>query len=159
MLQTLGNESYYIFMILNKKGDMWFNIYDLKENAVYEKKDIEILIEDENLDLWLKEQNSMFSKPATVTPSWARENFATQERTAIHTTTRQTQGMIDYHDYLTKDSAVGDPFYTTEDPNDVNGILLAAQNKGSVGGSTVADKYKAKYNTKPTTKPKGGTKK
>ena len=44
MLQTLSNEDFYIFMIMNKKAETWIQIYNLAENVVYENNDIEIAV-------------------------------------------------------------------------------------------------------------------
>jgi hypothetical protein len=40
ILQVLPNDEYYIFMIINKSGDMTLLIYDLAENIIYENADI-----------------------------------------------------------------------------------------------------------------------
>lgn len=44
MLQTLQEDDFYIFFIMNKKSDVWAQIYNLKENIIYETKDIDIEI-------------------------------------------------------------------------------------------------------------------
>ena len=48
MLQTLQEDDFYIFFIMNKKSDVWAQIYNLKENIVYETKDIDIEISFNN---------------------------------------------------------------------------------------------------------------
>lgn len=42
VLKDLGDEDFYIFMIVNKKGDNWTNIVDFKNNVQYEDRDIVI---------------------------------------------------------------------------------------------------------------------
>lgn len=44
MLQTLSEEDFYIFLIMNKKSDFWIQVYNLAENIVYEKSDIDVAI-------------------------------------------------------------------------------------------------------------------
>ena len=44
ILQVLPNDDYYIFMILNKTGDMTLLIYDLATNIIYDTEDINIKI-------------------------------------------------------------------------------------------------------------------
>lgn len=44
ILQTLPPDDYYIFMILNKKGEMTVLLYDLKTNIIYDTKDIDVKI-------------------------------------------------------------------------------------------------------------------
>lgn len=51
ILQVLPKNDFYIFMILNKAGDSFFTIYDLENNLIYEKTDIDIQIIDKNQDI------------------------------------------------------------------------------------------------------------
>lgn len=44
MLQTLSNDDFYIFFIINKRNEIWAQIYNLAENIVYEKNDIDVSI-------------------------------------------------------------------------------------------------------------------
>jgi hypothetical protein len=37
ILDTLSDDDYYIFMIVNKRGTLWINIYDNKNNVIFEK--------------------------------------------------------------------------------------------------------------------------
>lgn len=48
LVQNLHNGEFYIFMILNKRQDMYFRIYNTKTNIMYDKEDIEIIILDDN---------------------------------------------------------------------------------------------------------------
>lgn len=62
MLQSLDENSennFYIFFILNKKSDFWVQIYDLSENLVYEKTDINVEIvfnDDTTTQIWYEQQ-------------------------------------------------------------------------------------------------------
>ena len=58
ILQGLAEDDYYIFMILNKKDDMFIELYDLKTNTIYDKKDLNIHILTNNtyLNTWLTEE-------------------------------------------------------------------------------------------------------
>ena len=56
ILQGLDNNDYYIFMILNKKENYFIEIYDLANNAIFEKDDITInvILSDNNyLNNWI----------------------------------------------------------------------------------------------------------
>lgn len=44
MIQVLSKNDFYIFMILNKSGDMYILLYDLAKNIVYNKNDIDVKI-------------------------------------------------------------------------------------------------------------------
>jgi DNA gyrase/topoisomerase IV subunit A len=69
ILQGLSKDDYYIFMILNKRHEYFIELYDLKTNIIYEKKDIiiNILMEDNNyLDNWTKKQKEKYIKKEEV---------------------------------------------------------------------------------------------
>ena len=40
----LRDEDFFIFMIWNKKGDRYVQIYDLKKNLIYDKEDVECVV-------------------------------------------------------------------------------------------------------------------
>lgn len=46
LVQNLHNGEFYIFMILNKSQDMYFRIYDTKNNIMYDKEDITVIVLD-----------------------------------------------------------------------------------------------------------------
>lgn len=43
-LSQLGDEDYYIFQIMNKKGEINSEVYDFKNNIMYESKDVKTLV-------------------------------------------------------------------------------------------------------------------
>lgn len=55
ILQTLPDNDFYIFMIINKAGDMTLIIYDLEENIIYNTEDIDLYVMD------LTEENDILS--------------------------------------------------------------------------------------------------
>ena len=65
ILQSLMNDDFYIFMILNKKEDYFIEIYDLATNTIYEKKDIiiNVIMEDNNyLTNWVEKEKERYIK-------------------------------------------------------------------------------------------------
>lgn len=65
ILNNLREDSYYIFMIANKKGMMWVNIYNLKQNAIFDEDDIDITVDGVDTDEWYAVQcDDYFAKPA-----------------------------------------------------------------------------------------------
>lgn len=46
VVQNMGNSGFYIFQIWNKKGDINTYLYDIDNNTFYDRKDIDIDIED-----------------------------------------------------------------------------------------------------------------
>lgn len=54
-LRCLGSEDFYIFLIINKNLDIWLEMYDYKQNVIFESKDIvyDILGERECISDWL----------------------------------------------------------------------------------------------------------
>ena len=45
-------KDYYIFMIVNKRGNMWVQIYDIEKGFIYEHSEIEIRIEEDPYVDW-----------------------------------------------------------------------------------------------------------
>lgn len=66
MLQTLSANSYYIFMITNKTGNVWVNIYDLLNNIIYENNDVMITVDDIEDYAWFKDMKDNFIKTTTT---------------------------------------------------------------------------------------------
>lgn len=58
IINEIGDNDFYIFMILNKSGDMWINVFDKKKNIRYEKTDIYTYIYNASVDLceWTEKQ-------------------------------------------------------------------------------------------------------
>ena len=69
--------SFYIFTIMNKRGEMYLIIYDLAKNIVYNKADIDIhVIDDTATDILAQieaQKKEYCEKPVTV-PIYARAN-------------------------------------------------------------------------------------
>lgn len=56
IVEQLGDEDFYIFMILNKRRDIFVNIYDKKYNVMYESKDVTVSKRyDDEIDNLLKD--------------------------------------------------------------------------------------------------------
>lgn len=71
ILTNLKDNDYYIFFIINKKGEMWVNVYDFMSNMIYETKDIDvdILTNDISLTTWITtEKQKFFTKQTYNTP-------------------------------------------------------------------------------------------
>ena len=69
ILENLGNNDYYIFMIGSKSGSTWFNIYDYATNTIYEQTDIEYLIQLENGTLikdWADNEKKSYIKERVI---------------------------------------------------------------------------------------------
>jgi hypothetical protein len=57
MLNALNRIPFYMFMITNKRGEMFILFYDFEKNLIFETKEVlqEVLLEDnDTLDLWYK---------------------------------------------------------------------------------------------------------
>ena len=51
-LMTPESENpFYCFVIINKKGDIHFDLYDIENNIVYEDKDVRFFVYDQNNDI------------------------------------------------------------------------------------------------------------
>lgn len=47
VIDDLRDDSFYVFLIINKMNDMFVQIYDMHENVIYEKNDIDIVVDSE----------------------------------------------------------------------------------------------------------------
>lgn len=71
ILSQLDDDMFYIFMIWNKKFEHTIKIYDLKNNTLYEDKDIDVMICEDgvNLDEFIRASKEVVKpkpKPATT---------------------------------------------------------------------------------------------
>ena len=66
-LETLDDDDFYIFMILNKKGDYYIEMYDKTQNIIFYKKDIEICIE--GVEEFWEEASKQIKKEVPATPA------------------------------------------------------------------------------------------
>lgn len=93
VVQALSVDSFYIFMIANKQGNMWFNIYDLLNNRLWEQADIDVTINNVDLYGWFKEMSDTYyakktyggSKTTEIKASGTTEKSATFLGTTIPT--------------------------------------------------------------------------
>lgn len=76
VINEIGDNDFYIFMILNKSGDMWINVFDKKKNIRYEKTDIYTYIYNANIDLceWTEKQIKENLTEIKHTNEYANEN-------------------------------------------------------------------------------------
>ena len=72
ILNMLGDEDFYIFMIWNKSFTSTNKVYDLKKNILFEDRDITVKIIGgvEDLDTFVKAAKDMVKSKAYVTPSY-----------------------------------------------------------------------------------------
>lgn len=98
---TLSNDSFYIFMIFNKKGDVWVNIYDLKNNAVYDKSDIVITVDGFPVEKWVQADWFSTQKDLVKTPKVKRPTIKNIKETS-------------YHDYITERDTFDSAFFAAE---------------------------------------------
>ena len=83
MLNVMNQNSYYIFMITNKKRSFWFEIHDLANNIIYETADIDVTVSGEDLTEWYKTQKTLFKTQTAATkngivyggPQYARRDY------------------------------------------------------------------------------------
>ena len=78
ILQTLNQDDYYIFLIQNKKGDTFIEIYDLANNIIYENKDIyiEVLADNDLLNEWYTKQKEVIKEPIIEKSIYSKKSRA-----------------------------------------------------------------------------------
>lgn len=59
IVQMLGKEEFYIFIIANKRDNIWCCVYDLKENIIFETTDIDVRYEVDVIEPFLAEAKEM----------------------------------------------------------------------------------------------------
>lgn len=64
LLEQLEDDMFYIFMIWNKRSDVYSKIYDMKKNIMFETSDVTIKVLDGEyaLDAFLKESHELVQK-------------------------------------------------------------------------------------------------
>lgn len=64
-LNILKKDEFYIFCIANKKGEFYWNIFDIEKNIIFENKDITMCVVDNagnNLKVWATESIEKYIK-------------------------------------------------------------------------------------------------
>ena len=127
-LQTLRDDSFYIFMITNKKGDVWVNIYDLAENAIYDKSDLTLTIGGVDLNEWSKEQKKQFKTTPIVTTHHAERpsNFDMPDHIPVQ---RNYKDLLEPNLYDELGKNIRNPYYASDNPAIVNSALLEQEAK------------------------------
>ena len=79
-LQSLNNNSFYIFMVINKSHKMHIEIYDLLNNALYDNKDIVVSVEGIDPSVWYEATFNTFVKrtPAPINPKDNKKSYTTE---------------------------------------------------------------------------------
>lgn len=135
MLETLSADSWYIFMIANKKGDMWFEIHDIANNIIYENTDIDICVEDNYLKEWYTEQKKMFSEHAFKSNTTICNTSTYLKNKFTKPTLDDTiPGFDDEPPYGYTDKEFKDPFFADDGKNFMKNSMPIKKSKKSKKG-------------------------
>lgn len=63
ILEILGKDDFYLFLIINKRGNIWMQFFDMKQNILFENKDLELERCSTDADAWVDEQLKLVKKP------------------------------------------------------------------------------------------------
>lgn len=64
ILQALPEDDFYLFLIMNKRGTIWMQFFDLKQNIVFENQDLKLVkIGVEEDDDWYDQQMALVKRP------------------------------------------------------------------------------------------------
>lgn len=81
-----GNLDYYIFLIFNKKGEIFARFYDVEHNMMYDNKDVEVHIPTESPTVWAREQiKNMVSTKVTTYGGYNYQGAATAYQRTMKT--------------------------------------------------------------------------
>ena len=76
ILDMLDDEGFYIFLIINKRGEKNLKIYDMQKNVLFEQKDITVsIIEEIGLEKFLEEAKNVAVKK-TVSTATAPSSYS-----------------------------------------------------------------------------------
>lgn len=84
ILQTLTKDDYYIFLIMNKRDEIFINIYDFAKNIIFEKGDItlSIMLENQSLIDWAAAEKEKFIlntlTPVATSPGTVISGYGSQ---------------------------------------------------------------------------------
>lgn len=79
-LKGLEENDFYMFMIINKKGDIWFEIHDLEKNIIFEKADIKVITPYGHLQKEVKEElDSLIEKVTWESKGWGNKTISTDK--------------------------------------------------------------------------------
>ena len=105
----LGDDDFYVFLIMNKQHSLWYSIYDLAKNIIFETDDIIFaVVDDSNEDIISKieEDAKRFVKAKTYTTYNTSPTYqpATVTNTVYGTTetkktTQPVKEHVDYFEY------------------------------------------------------------
>lgn len=111
MLQAFKDTDFYIFCIMNKKRDIYWLIYDLEQNIMYEPADIEFVVGSEEEDILMeaqmqyKENITAYKKPVVI-PGISTNSYVSKKEDDKSSQTRLHENL-----YGSKEK---DPFYVSD---------------------------------------------
>lgn len=103
LLQTVPDDGFYIFMIMNKKWDKTIKVYDLAENILYETKDVTIEVTDNDYGLtqFVRDALEMLKDPIPTTSKTTAVQCWTDNKTdSIVTTKKKAKRKSSVSEYL-----------------------------------------------------------
>lgn len=98
MLEQVGANDFYIFLIMNKRGDTFVRIYDMAKNVVFEKEDVEIIVEGE----FKKFFEDAKSKVTTAVPAAYTTNYGGYRQNGTYYPAYGASGGTNWPAYGTK---------------------------------------------------------
>lgn len=69
-LSQVGEDDFYIFTIYNKKLERTIKIFDLKNNVMYDNKEIDVAVDDDELIDFIEEARDMVKKKTWSNSKW-----------------------------------------------------------------------------------------
>lgn len=112
--EQLSEGLFYIFMILNKKGDNWIRILDYGENVQFDTEDIEVSYGDELLGIqeFLKESKQMVKNPVFVNKYYSNSTVTPLASANPMKPTQNNKKSIVKPSTFWDETQIGDPFYS-----------------------------------------------
>lgn len=118
ILGMLPENDYYIFMIMNKSGDMTLIIYDLQQNKVYNKADIDLIIGEDGAQVGINHiitnQKELYCKTPAYT--WSKKKtksgpLAKQlEINSLENEEEEEEALLNYSPHVWEDFDKDNPY-------------------------------------------------
>lgn len=66
ILRQLDDDMFYIFQVQNKKGKYTIKVWDLLNNTLYDTKDVDVVVGDENLEGFMAEAKTLVKRAPLI---------------------------------------------------------------------------------------------
>lgn len=100
IISSMGKQGFYIFQIMNKKGDCLTMLYDLDNNILYEENDVETEVIDENGNFMSDFFMEATKKVHDETPKPVKQKYGKGQKKEVNLPTKFASDFDTEEEYL-----------------------------------------------------------